>query len=170
MIGSGFSTEIYEWVWFSKILNIWMGGVWKFQRYVCTQKYRKRASPKDDLYLIWLKLTSWFWWRFCFKFRIFLLSWVEVWTILNPLSLWMICAKSGYNWPSGFGEEVENVKVYRQTDRHTDRQTTDNGWSEISSGELKIIWKTLQFFWFYRTTSWLTIWYHRFTWMCQTFT
>jgi hypothetical protein len=22
MIGSGFSTEIYEWVWFSKILNI----------------------------------------------------------------------------------------------------------------------------------------------------
>jgi hypothetical protein len=22
MIGSGFSTEIYEWVWFSKILNM----------------------------------------------------------------------------------------------------------------------------------------------------
>jgi hypothetical protein len=28
----------------------------------------------------------------------------------------MICAKFGYNWPSGSGEEVENVKVYGQTD------------------------------------------------------
>jgi hypothetical protein len=28
----------------------------------------------------------------------------------------MICAKSGQNWSSAFGEEVENVKVYRQTD------------------------------------------------------
>jgi hypothetical protein len=27
----------------------------------------------------------------------------------------MICAKSGKNWPSGSGEEVENVKVYRRT-------------------------------------------------------
>jgi hypothetical protein len=44
MIGSGFSTEIYEWVWFSKILNIWMGVFWKSQPCVCTQKYRKRPS------------------------------------------------------------------------------------------------------------------------------
>jgi hypothetical protein len=28
----------------------------------------------------------------------------------------MICAKSGWNWPSGSGEDVEKVKVYRQTD------------------------------------------------------
>jgi hypothetical protein len=28
----------------------------------------------------------------------------------------MICAKSGKNWTSGSEEEVENVKVYRQTD------------------------------------------------------
>jgi hypothetical protein len=27
----------------------------------------------------------------------------------------MICAKFGLNWLSGSGEEVENVKVYRQT-------------------------------------------------------
>jgi hypothetical protein len=27
----------------------------------------------------------------------------------------MICSKSGQNWTSGSGEEVENVKVYRQT-------------------------------------------------------
>ena len=38
---------------------------------------------------------------------------------LESPPLRMICAKFGYNWPSGFGEEVENVKVYRQTD---DRQ------------------------------------------------
>jgi hypothetical protein len=43
MIGSGFSKEIYEWVWFSIILNIWMGVFWKSQRYVCTLKYRKRV-------------------------------------------------------------------------------------------------------------------------------
>jgi hypothetical protein len=38
----------------------------------------------------------------------------------------MICAKSGQNWPCGSGEEVENVKVYRQTDEWT----TDNRQSE----------------------------------------
>jgi hypothetical protein len=37
----------------------------------------------------------------------------------------MICAKSGQNWPSGSGEEVENVKVYRQTDGQTTRQMDD---------------------------------------------
>jgi hypothetical protein len=37
----------------------------------------------------------------------------------------MICAKFGKNWPSGCGsgEEVENVKVNRQTDKQMDRQT-----------------------------------------------
>jgi hypothetical protein len=37
IIGWGFSTEICEWVWFSKILNIWKGVFWKSQPYVCTQ-------------------------------------------------------------------------------------------------------------------------------------
>jgi hypothetical protein len=36
----------------------------------------------------------------------------------------MICAKSGQNWSSGSGEEVENVKVYRETDDKTDRRRT----------------------------------------------
>jgi hypothetical protein len=45
---------------------------------------------------------------------------------LNPLHPRMICANSGYNWSSGSGEEVENVKVYRWTDR----RTPDNGRSE----------------------------------------
>jgi hypothetical protein len=30
---------------------------------------------------------------------------------LNLLYQRMICANFGYNWPSGSGEEVENVKV-----------------------------------------------------------
>ena len=59
------------------------------------------------------------------------------WTILNPLYLRIICTNFGWNWPSGFREEVENIKV-----QHTDGQTTDNGRSEkltraSSSGELK---------------------------------
>jgi hypothetical protein len=32
-------------------------------------------------------------------------------TNLNILYLRMICANFGYTWPSGSGEEVENVKV-----------------------------------------------------------
>jgi hypothetical protein len=71
-----------------------------------------------------------------------------LWTNLNPLHSRMICAKSGYNWSSDSGEEVENVKVYRQTDGRTDRRTPDNGRSEkltwaFSSGELKI-WQNLR--------------------------
>jgi hypothetical protein len=45
----------------------------------------------------------------------------------------MICAKSGQNLSCGSKEEVENVKVYRRTDR----QTPDNRRSEklTSSGK-----------------------------------
>jgi hypothetical protein len=43
-----------------------------------------------------------------------------LWTNLNPLHPRMICAKSCSNWSSGSGEEVENVKIYRRTDRQTD--------------------------------------------------
>ena len=67
----------------------------------------------------------------------------------------MLCAKFGWNWSSGSGEEDENVKSLqtdRQTDRQTDgrtdgqtdRQTPDDSWSEkltwaFSSGELKSV-------------------------------
>ena len=62
-------------------------------------------------------------------------------TNLNPFYPRMLCAKFGWNWPSGSGEEDENVKSL-QTDRRTDRQRTDERWSEkltwaFSSGELK---------------------------------
>ena len=56
----------------------------------------------------------------------------------------MLCAKFGWNWPSGSGEEDENVKSLRQK-QHQRRQrqrTTDKLWSEklasaFGSGELK---------------------------------
>ena len=47
-----------------------------------------------------------------------------IWTNLNPLYLRMLCAKFGWNWPSGSGEEDENVKSL-QTDGQTDRRTDD---------------------------------------------
>ena len=50
-----------------------------------------------------------------------------IWTNLNLLHPRMLCAKFGWNWPSGSGEEVENVKslqMDRQTDRQTDRRRT----------------------------------------------
>ena len=50
---------------------------------------------------------------------------------LNSLHTRILCAKFGLNWPSGSGEEVENVKSLqtdRQTYRHTDIQT--DWWTE----------------------------------------
>ena len=44
-------------------------------------------------------------------------------TNLNPLHPRMLCAKFGWNWPSGSGEDDEMWKVYRQTDV---RRTTGN--------------------------------------------
>ena len=54
----------------------------------------------------------------------------------------MLCAKIGWNWLSGSGEEDENVKSLRQQRQR--RQTTDKFWSEkltwaFGSGELKTI-------------------------------
>ena len=47
---------------------------------------------------------------------------------LNPLHPRMLCAKFGWNWPSGSGEEDENVKSLHQdrgSDGRRDRQTDD---------------------------------------------
>ena len=42
----------------------------------------------------------------------------------------MLCAKFGRNWPSGSGEEDENVKSL-QTDGQTDRRTTGDQKSSL---------------------------------------
>ena len=59
---------------------------------------------------------------------------------LNLHHLRMLCAKFGWNWPSGSWEEVENRKSL-QTDGRTDIQRTDDRGSEkhtcaFSSGKL----------------------------------
>ena len=70
--------------------------------------------------------------------------WFFIWTNLNPLYPRMLCAKFGWNWPSGSREDenVNSLQTDRQTDEQTDRQTTEDRWSEkltwaFSSGELK---------------------------------
>ena len=69
-------------------------------------------------------------------------AWSFIWTNLNPLHPRMICTKFDWIWPSGSGEEDENVKSLQRRQRR--RQTTDKFWSEkltwaFGSGELK--WK-----------------------------
>ena len=80
-----------------------------------------------------------------FRYFIIISSWKRtepfMWKNLNPLYSRMLCAKFGWNWLSGSGEENKNLKSL-ETDGHSDRQTTDNRWSEkltwaFSSGELK---------------------------------
>ena len=61
-----------------------------------------------------------------------------IWTNVNSLHPLMHCAKFGWIWPSGPGED-ENVK---SLDKQIDGQTKDDKWSEkltwvFSSGELK---------------------------------
>ena len=62
---------------------------------------------------------------------------------LNSLYPRMHCAKFAWNWPSGSGEEDENVKSLSQRQRpRRQRRTTDKLWSEkltwaFSSGKLK---------------------------------
>ena len=92
-------------------------------------------TPKDVLCKVWLKLAQCFWSRrFINIFNLILLfcyylslekSVSFIWTNLNPLHTRMLCVKFGCNWQSGSWEEVENVKIYRQTDRRSDGQTTD---------------------------------------------
>ena len=58
--------------------------------------------------------------------------WPFIWTNLNPLYQRMLCAKFGLNWPSGSGEEYENVKSLL-----TDGQTDDGRQAIRKSWELK---------------------------------
>ena len=103
---------------------------------------------------VWLKLALWFlrgrFLRFVNVFSIFpydlpLEKGVALpWTNLNLHHPRLLCAKFGWNWPSGSGEEDENVKSLQtdgQTEGRTDGRTTDNRRSEkltwaFSSDEL----------------------------------
>ena len=65
-----------------------------------------------------------------------------IWRNLNPLHPKIYCDMFGWNWPSGSGEEDENVKNLQQRQQRRRRRTTDKFWSEkltwaFGSGELK---------------------------------
>ena len=49
----------------------------------------------------------------------------------------MICAKFGWNWPSGSEGEDENVKFYSLTGRRTDDKWSEKLTQAESSSELK---------------------------------
>ena len=82
----------------------------------------KLESPShlDALCQVWWKLGEWFWTRSFFLYRKFFfffffllfrnyLSLIKggalIWTKLNPLHSRMLCARLGWNWQSGSGEE-----------------------------------------------------------------
>ena len=122
-------------------------------------------SSKDALCQVWLKLAQWFWRRrFLNLVNVFSLfrnylplekDGAFIWRNLNPLHPRMLCAKFGWIWPIGSGEEDENVKSL-QTDRQTDRQTngqTDDGRQAIRKAHLsfQLRWakKEIMFHYFY---------------------
>ena len=77
-----------------------------------------------------------------FRYFVIISAWKRagpfIWTNLNPIYPRMLCAKFGWNWPSGSGKEDENVKSL-QTDGQTDQQTegpTDNGRQVIRKAHL----------------------------------
>jgi hypothetical protein len=90
--------------------------------------------PKDDLYQVWLNWSAGSRDKAVWKFSVYFYSFaiISPWntglsficTILHLLYLKVICAKFGYKWRCGSGEEVENVKV-KQTDvTQTDERQT----------------------------------------------
>ena len=62
---------------------------------------------------------------------------------MNPVYQRMLCGKFGWNWPSGSGEEDENVKSLRQRRRRRQRRRTTFNRKKLTwafgSGELKKI-------------------------------
>ena len=115
-----------QWLWRRNFLNF-INVFWLFRNYLHLEKggalhLNKLESPlpKDALCQVWLKLAQWFWRRFFlissmyFHYFIIISPWKRarpfIWTNMNPLHPRMLCAKFGWNWLSGSGEEYENVK------------------------------------------------------------
>ena len=91
-------------------------------------------------------------------------AWPFIWTNLNPLYPRMLCAKFGWNWPSGSGEKDENMKSLRRQRQRRQRQrrTTDKFWSEkltwaFGSGELKTPQLTSWYNWNSSSSSWMYV-------------
>ena len=92
----------------------------------------KSSLPRDAFCQVWFVWRRWFFFYISLHLK-----------NLNSLHSRVICAKFGWNWLSGSGEEDENVKSLRQQQRGRRQPlTTDKFWSEkftlvFSSGELK---------------------------------
>ena len=96
-------------------------------------------NPLHPRIMLWLKLAQWFWRRFFNFVNVFSLfhNYLRlekgVALPLNKLEQTyprMLYAKFGWNWPSGSGEEDENVKSLQtdwRSDRQTDGRTDDDG-------------------------------------------
>ena len=78
-------------------------------------RQHKSPSPKDDLCQVWLNLAQWFWGRGFLNFVNVFSLFCNNLPLQQDLALHlnnfqspsprMICAKFGWNWPSGSGEE-----------------------------------------------------------------
>ena len=146
--------KLAQWFWGKKIFFFILSMSF---RYFLIVSPLKRARS-----FIWTNLNplhprmhaQWFWRRrffflieFVNVFRYFVI--ISPWkrtgpftrTNLNPLHPRMLCAKFGWNWPSGSEEEDENVKSLRQQQRRRRKRRTTDKWSEkltwaFGSGEL----------------------------------
>ena len=114
-----------------------------FRNYLSLEKGRalnlnklEFPSPKDAMCQVWLKFAQWFLRRRFLNFdNVYLLfhnyfplkkGGPFIWTIFPGI----LCAKFGWNWPSGSGEEDEKF-----TDRRSDGQT--DGLTDRSTGDQK---------------------------------
>ena len=72
-------------------------------------------------------------------FRYFLITSPWKRTNLNPLHPWMLCAKFGWNLPSGTGEEDENVKIYDNANNDDDDGDNDNDWQRTNFDQKSLL-------------------------------
>ena len=95
-----------------------------------------------------------------------------IWTNLNPFYPRMLCAKFVWNWPSGSGEEDENVKsLRRQLQQRWQRQRLQLRWVKRTTMLLRT-WqnKTTMLLrtWHNKTTMWLRTWHNKTTMLPRT--
>ena len=115
---------------------------------------RESPSPKDALCQVLLKLAQWFWrrWWKCEKLTMTTTTTTDNGQILIrkasleqtwiPFTQWCFVLNLNEIRLVVPKKKMKMWKVYRLTNRQTDRQTTDDRWSEnltwaFSSGELK---------------------------------
>ena len=125
------SREDYFWINFVNVFSL-CGYYLALEKRVALH-LNKVESPlaREALCQVWLKLALWFWRRGFINFinvyhYLVIISpwkraWPFIWKNVNPLHPNMLCAKFGWNWPSGSMQEDENVKSL-QIDRWRDRR------------------------------------------------